>query len=81
MTGGVTVLAESELQEKILRERFMEPQEREKLDIRRLLPEHGRFDAILIAGHFTAGKNSFRRYGSCLRREESFTWRTPTGSG
>ena len=50
MTGGVTVLAESELQEKILRERFMEPQEREKLDI--LLPEHGRFDAILIAGHF-----------------------------
>ena len=52
MTGGVTVLAESELQEKILRERFMEPQEREKLDIRRLLPEHGRFDAILIAGHF-----------------------------
>ena len=51
-TGGVTVLAESELQEKILRERFMEPQEREKLDIRRLLPEHGRFDAILIAGHF-----------------------------
>ena len=52
MTGGVTVLAESELQEKILRERFMEPQEREKLDIRRLLPEHWRFDAILIAGHF-----------------------------
>lgn len=52
MTGGVTVLAESELQEKILRERFMEPQEREKLDIRRLPPEHGRFDAILIAGHF-----------------------------
>lgn len=52
MTGGVTVLAESELQEKILRERFMEPQEREKLDIRRLLPEHGRFDAILIASHF-----------------------------
>lgn len=52
MTGGVTVLAESELQEKILRERFMEPQEREKLDIRRLIPEHGRFDAILIAGHF-----------------------------
>ena len=52
MTGGVTVLAESELQEKILRERFMEPQEREKLDIRRLLPEHGRFNAILIAGHF-----------------------------
>ena len=38
MTGGVTVLAESELQEKILRERFMEPQEREKLDIRRQLP-------------------------------------------
>ena len=52
MTGGVTVLAESELQEKILRERFMEPQEREKLDIRRQLPECGRFDAILIAGHF-----------------------------
>lgn len=52
MTGGVTVLAESELQEKILRERFMEPQEREKLDIRRLLPEHGRFDAILIARSF-----------------------------
>ena len=52
MTGSVTVLAESELQEKILRERFMEPQEREKLDIRSLLPEHGRFDAILIAGHF-----------------------------
>ena len=26
-------------------------------------------------------ENSFRRYGSCLRREESFTWRTPTGSG
>ena len=56
MTGGVTVLAESELQEKILRERFMEPQEREKLDIRRLLPEHGRFDAILIAGHFYRGE-------------------------
>ena len=52
MSGSVTVLAESELQEKILRERFKEPQEREKLDIRRLLPEHGRFDAILIAGHF-----------------------------
>ena len=52
MTGSVTVLAESERQEKILRARFMEPQEREKLDIRRLLPEHGRFDAILIAGHF-----------------------------
>ena len=52
MTGGVTVLAESELQEKILRERFMEPQEREKPDIRRQLPECGRFDAILIAGHF-----------------------------
>ena len=31
---------------------LMEPQEREKLDIRRLPPEHGRFDAILIAGHF-----------------------------
>ena len=31
MTGGVTVLAESELQEKILRERFMEPQERERV--------------------------------------------------
>ena len=42
MAGGVTALAESELQEKILRERFMEPQEREKLDIRRQLPEHGR---------------------------------------
>lgn len=41
MAGGVTALAESELQEKILRERFMEPQEREKLDIRRQLPEHG----------------------------------------
>lgn len=52
MSGSVTVLAESELQEKILRERFKEPQEREKLDIRRQLPEHGRFDAILIAGHF-----------------------------
>lgn len=52
MAGSVTVLAESELQEKILRERFKEPQEREKLDIRRQLPEHGRFDAILIAGHF-----------------------------
>ena len=52
MTGGVTVLAESELQEKILRERFMEPQEREKLDMRRLPPAHGRLDAILIAGHF-----------------------------
>ena len=52
MAGGVTALAESELQEKILRERFMEPQEREKLDIRRQLPEHGRFDVILIAGHF-----------------------------
>ena len=35
MAGGVTALAESELQEKILRERFKEPQEREKLDIRR----------------------------------------------
>ena len=52
MAGGVTALAESELQEKILRERFKEPQEREKLDIRRQLPEHGRFDVILIAGHF-----------------------------
>ena len=93
MAGGVTALAESELQEKILRERFKEPQEREKLDIRRQLPEHGRFDAILIVPavtfalpaqqvkRMTAGKSSFRRYGSCLRREESFTWRTPTGSG
>ena len=52
MASGVTALAESELQEKILRERFKEPQEREKLDIRRQLPEHGRFDVILIAGHF-----------------------------
>lgn len=52
MAGGVTALAESELQEKILRERFMEPQEREKLDIRRQLPKQEQFDAILIAGHF-----------------------------
>ena len=52
MAGGVTALAESELQEKILRERFKEPQEREKLDIRRQLPKHEQFDAILIAGHF-----------------------------
>lgn len=52
MTGGVTVLAENELQEKILRERFKEPQEREKLDIRKQLPGREQFDVILIAGHF-----------------------------
>ena len=31
MAGSVTALAESELQEKILRERFKEPQERRSL--------------------------------------------------
>lgn len=81
MAGGVTALAESELQEKILRERFKEPQEREKLDIRRQLPEPRAVRCDRLPAIFTAGKNSFRRYGSCLRREESFTWRTPTGSG
>lgn len=54
----MTALAESELQEKILRERFKEPQEREKLDIRRQLPEHGRFDVIRLPAIFTAGKTA-----------------------
>ena len=69
MAGSVTVLAESELQEKILRERFKEPQEREKNTAADILPEltvirmRRRLDALAEA---TAGQST---QGCCRRRD------------
>ena len=81
MTGGVTVLAESELQEKILRERFMEPQEREKLDIRRLPPEHGRMWQRCLSSAGWKIQSSVLTVCGRRRRSSAFAYTFPWATG